>query len=235
MQELLHGAASVCLYILPAAAVMLTARWLLKIPDELFRKILHFILLGIYIPFLFAFETWWISAAFAAALMLVIYPCLALAGRLPSFSSFVNERKTGEFKNSMVLALSMIVISICICWGWLGDRWLVLAAVYAWGVGDAFAALVGKRFGKHKIHLRFADHHKSVEGSAAMFLCSVASVFTVLLLRGGLGTGSALLIATTAAAVTTAVELCTTGGYDTVTCPTAAMLVILPLVQLLGR
>ena len=130
MQELLHGAASVCLYILPAAAVMLTARWLLKIPDELFRKILHFILLGIYIPFLFAFETWWISAAFAAALMVVIYPCLALAGRLPSFSSFVNERKTGEFKNSMVLALSMIVISICICWGWLGDKLLtdVLAA-----------------------------------------------------------------------------------------------------------
>ena len=234
MQEFLHGAFVVAVYILPAAAVMLTARSILKIPDELFRKILHFILLGAYFPFLFGFRTWWIAAGFAALLIVIIYPILALAGRLPAFSTFVNERKKGEFKSSMVLALATVVISISICWGLFDDKLLVLACVYAWGVGDAFAALVGKRFGRHKIKLPFADPRKSWEGSGAMFLCAVISVLTVLLIRGGPGFGSCLLIALIAAAVTTCVELATHGGLDTVTCPAAAMAVILPLVKILG-
>ena len=234
MQEFLYGSSIFALYVIPAAAIMLTARHFLRIPDELFRKILHFILLGAYIPLLFAFQTWWMSAAFAVAVIVLVYPILALAGRIPAFSSFVNERRQGEFKGSLVLALSVAAFSICICWGLLDDKLLVLACVYAWGVGDAFAALIGKRFGKHKIRMRFADPRKSIEGSGAMFVASVMSVFTVLMLRGGLNPGICLLISLAAAAATTFVELCTRGGHDTVTCPLAAMLVILPLVRLLG-
>ena len=233
MQELLHGVLIFALYLIPAAAITLTARRFLKIPDELFRKILHFILLGAYFPFLFAFDTWWISAGFAALLIVIFYPVLALAGRIPMFSSFVNERKKGEFKSSMILALLTVVFSISICWGLFGDKLLVLACVYAWGVGDAFAALAGKQFGKHKICLPFADPRKSWEGSAAMFLTSALSVLIILLARGGTGWGSCLLIALIAAAVTTYVELCTKGGLDTITCPAAAMAVILPLIHLL--
>jgi len=234
MHELLHGARIVALYIIPAAVIMLTARKFLKIPDELFRKILHFILLGAYIPFLFAFRTWWISAGFAAGLIVIIYPILALAGKIPAFSSFVNERKKGEFKSSMVLALMTVVFSISICWGVFGDRLLTLACVYAWGVGDAFAALAGKRFGKHKIKLPLADPRKSWEGSAAMYVSSVFSVLTVLLVRGGLGFGLSLLISLLAAVATTYVELITKDGLDTITCPAAAMVVILPLIKILG-
>ena len=58
MSELLQGSAAFFGFVLPAAAVMLTARALITIPDELFRKILHFILLGAYIPLCFSFETW---------------------------------------------------------------------------------------------------------------------------------------------------------------------------------
>ena len=234
MQELLHGAFWFAIYVIPAAALMFTARWFINIPDELFRKILHFILLGAYFPFLFAFRTWWISAGLAVSLILLFYPLLALAGKIPAFSSFVNERKQGEFKSSMVLALSMIALSISICWGLFGDKLLVLACVYAWGVGDAFAALVGKRFGKHKIRIPFADPRKSWEGSGAMFVSSVLSVLTVLLVRGGIGFAGCLLISLIAALVTTYVELCTKEGLDTITCPTTAMVVILPLIKILG-
>ena len=234
MQELLHGAYVLVLYLFPAAAIMMTARSLLKIPDELFRKILHFILLGAYFPFLFAFEHWWVSALFALSLIAVFYPILALAGMIPAFSTFVNERKKGEFKSSMILALATVVLSVSICWGIFGDRLLVLACVYAWGIGDAFAALVGKQFGKHKIQLPFADRRKSWEGSAAMFLSSLLSVAIILLIRGGMDFGSCVFIGAAAATVTTYVELCTKGGLDTVTCPAAAMAVILPLVNLLG-
>lgn len=234
MTEFLHGVFVFALYLFPAAVIMLLGRRFLKIPDELFRKILHFILLGAYFPFLFAFHTWWVSAGFAAGLIVIIYPILALAGKIPAFSSFVNERKKGEFKSSMVLALLTVVFSISVCWGIFGDKLLTLACVYAWGIGDAFAALIGKQFGKHKIKLAFADPRKSWEGSAAMFLSAVISVLTVLLIRGGLHIGYCLLISLLAATATTYVELCTKDGLDTITCPAVAMAVILPLVKLLG-
>lgn len=234
MQEFLQGTKAVLLYIIPAATIMLSARKLLKIPDELFRKILHFILLGIYIPFLIAFETWWISALLAIILLVVIYPILMLAEKIPAFSAFVNERKQGEFKNSLILAFGMIAVSISVCWGWIGDKYLVLASVYAWGVGDAFAALIGKRFGKHKIKWKLADSHKSMEGSTAMFLTSALSVYLVLSVRGGLNLASCFIISVITAIVCTLVELCTKNGFDTVSCPTAAMIVMIPLIQFLG-
>ena len=102
------------------------------------------------------------------------------------------------------------------------------------GAGDAFAALVGKRFGRLKLRIPFADPHKSVEGSAAMFITSSAEVFAVLLLRGGLGVGACVLMAMAAAAAATLTELCSKDGHDTYTCPAAAMVVLLPLIRILG-
>ena len=43
MNPFLHGTAVIMLYIVVAAGIMLPARKLIKIPDELFRKILHFV------------------------------------------------------------------------------------------------------------------------------------------------------------------------------------------------
>lgn len=234
MQEIMMGAKVIGLYIIPAVSIMLIARKVLKVPDELFRKILHFILLGAYVPFLFGFQTWWISAGVIGSLVLILYPLLSLAAKIPAFSSFVNERKEGEFKSSMILALGMMVVSISICWGIFDDRYLVLASVYAWGVGDAFAALVGKKFGKNKVRWKYADSHKSVEGSIAMFLTSAFSVAVVLLLRGGLNIFVCILIAVISALACTLVELCTKDGFDTVSCPMVAMVIIIPLVRILG-
>jgi len=214
---------------------MLTARKVLRIPDELYRKILHFFLLGAYFPFLFAFDTWWISAGFAAGLIVLFYPILVLAVRIPAFSTFMNERKKGEFKSSMVLALLTMVISISICWGIFGDRLLTLACVYAWGVGDGSAALVGKAFGKHKIPWKLSDGKKSWEGSVAMLLTASTAVFIILLIRGGLPLWACGLIAVTAGTAAAFAELCSHGGIDTVTCPLTAMAVIVPLAKLLEK
>lgn len=234
MQEALRGAGIVVLYFVVAASTMLLLRRIIRIPDELFRKILHFILLFSYIPFAFAFTTWWISVLLTVALEILIYPCLALAERLPMFSSFVNERRHGEFKKSLLLAFTMLAVCNTVCWGLLGDRYLGLACMYAWGVGDAFAALIGKRFGKHKITWKYADPHKSVEGSAAMFVTSAIAVVCVLLAHHHLGLLAYILVPIVGAATATLVELVTPDGMDTITCPTAAMVVMIPLVALLG-
>lgn len=234
MQQLLLGSGITLLYILSAAGIMFTVRKLTSIPDELFRKILHFILLGAYIPLVFAFEKWWMATVFSIGMIVLCFPALYFAEKIPKFSSFVNERKKGEYKNSMILAIGMMALSTTICWGLFRDKYLVLASIYAWGVGDGLAALVGKRFGKHKITWKLADGKKSVEGSLAMFICSFTSVLGVLLIRGGLGLPLCFITALLTGAACTVAELCSKNGYDTVICPTVAMVVIIPMVALFG-
>ena len=234
MQEFLQGAGVVCIYFITAASAAFVARWLIKIPDEVFRKTLHFILLFSYIPFVFAYEKWWHTVVLILLLELIIYPILALAEKIPMFSSFVTERKHGEFKQSFLLAFTMLAVCNTVCWGVLGDKYLALACMYAWGVGDAFAALVGKRFGKHKITWKFADHRKSLEGSAAMFLTSATAVACVLLAHNHLPLPAYIVIPAAGAGVATLVEMCTADGKDTIYCPMAAMLVMIPLMALFG-
>ena len=234
MHEIIQGAGIVCIYYVVAASSIFILRWLITIPNELFRKILHFILLISYIPFAFAFETWWKSVLLTVSMELLIYPILALAEHLPRFSTFVNERKGGEFKHSLLLAFTMLAVCNTICWGLLGDKYLGIACMYAWGVGDAFAALIGKRFGKHKIQWKWADHHKSIEGSLAMFITSCLSVACVLLAHNHLTLPAYIVIPIAGAGAATLVEMVSKEGYDTVLCPTAAMAVMIPLMALFG-
>ena len=234
MREFLHGAGIVCLYYVIAASSIFAVRWLTNIPNELFRKILHFILLISYIPFAFAYDKWWHSVLLTLLLEIIIYPILKLAEHLPMFSSFVNERKGGEFKHSLLLAFTMLAFCNTVCWGLLGDKYLGIACMYAWGIGDAFAALVGKRFGKHKITWKYADHHKSLEGSAAMFISSAIGVACVLLAHNHLSTAAYIVIPIGGAGIATVVEMVSKEGYDTVLCPAAAMAVMIPLMALFG-
>ena len=234
MTEFLHGLLIFILYLAPLAVIMISVRQFTKINDELFRKILHLIFLGAYVPLLFGFETWWICVIFVACLIALLFPVLLFAEKVPGFAAFVNERKSGEFTGSMFLALGVMAVSITIGWGLLGDKHLVLSAVYCWGIGDAFAAVIGKRFGKHKITWKFVDNKKSYEGSLAMLITSALSVFIILLLRGGLDPIVCLGISLVAAAASTFVELCSKGGIDTITCPAVSMLIIWPLTALLG-
>ena len=234
MTAFLSGITAFILYIFPLAVILLISRKFTKISDELFRKSLHFVLLGAYVPLLFGFNTWWHCLIFVLTLGVLLFPTLSIAGKIPGFSSFVNERKKGEFTSSMILALGVMALSITVGWGLMNDKFLVLAGVYSWGVGDAFAALIGKKFGKHKITWSFVDNKKSVEGSLAMLLTSALSVFIVLILRGGVHPLFCILISVLSATASTFVELCSKNGLDTITCPAVSMAIIIPLLSLLG-
>ena len=234
MKDFLDGILAFVLYLLPCALVMLAVRRFTKIPDELFRKILHFILLGAYVPFLFGFSKWWHCVLFVVGFAAFLFPVLTLLSKIKGFSAFVNERKNGEFTSSMLLALGVMAGSISVGWGIFNDKYIVLAGVYAWGVGDAFAALIGKRFGKHKITWRFVDNKKSYEGSLAMLITSALAVFSVLMIRGGIAPVWCVLISLVSATASTFMELCSKNGVDTITCPMVSMAVILPLIHVFG-
>ena len=221
-------------YLIPLAIVIFLVRKFAKVEDELFRKILHFVLLGAYIPLLFGFEKWYHALIFIVCFGSLIYPTLIIAGKIPGFSAFVNERKGGEFKNSMILAVGIMAFSIIIS-GVIKDGYVVLASVYSWGIGDAFAALIGKRIGKHKINWKITDGKKSVEGSLAMLITSFIAVCALLLIRGGIGVFEVIVISILASTASTIVELCSKNGLDTVFCPIASMAIILPLTMLFGK
>lgn len=232
--EILFSAGYVLLYFIIMASVALLCRCLIRIPDEIFRKVLHCILLFSLLVFIFAFTAWWASALTAIAFEIVVYPILSFLERKKSYSSMTTERKKGELKASLLYVFTMFAVTIAICWGWLGDKYLVLASVYAWGFGDAGAALIGKRFGKHKFRLKYVDQHKSIEGSTAMFVLSLASVCIIMTIRGGLSIVPVIVISLATAFAATVAELYSSGGMDTVICPVSAMVVLLPLVYAFG-
>ena len=223
MADFIKGTELLLLYFIVLASTAILCRFLIRIPDELFRKILHCILLFSLPVFVYGYGSWQTAALAALGFAAAVYPLLVLLEKLSGFSRVTTERKKGELKHSLLLVFGMFALVISICWGFFGKRWLVLASVYAWGFGDAAAALVGKRWGKHKIHWKHTDGKKSAEGSNAMFLCSLVSTLVILGIWSGLRPMVIIATALVTAVVSTLAELYSKGGNDTVVCPLSAM------------
>jgi len=234
MPELMEGTKAVLLYFAVAATSALGARMLIRIPDELFRKILHCILLGSLPVFLFCFHTWWMAAGEALGFALIVYPLLAFLDRFPFFEKLTTERKHGELQHSLLLVFGMFALVMAICWGWLNDRHLARASIFTWGFGDAAAALIGKQYGKHKIRWKYTDGKKSFEGSGSMLVTSCVTLILILFFRGGICFPLILLISLSTALVSTLAELYSKNGNDTVICPLCTMAALLPLVAAFG-
>ena len=232
--EFIVGFGILLAYFAVCASLALVLRRHVIMPAEVFRKTLHMILLGSIFVLAYAFQTWWVSAAAAAVFMAVVYPVLALAERMPGYSKLLTERKSGEIKWSLIVVFFMFASLICVCWGLLGEKYLVIASVLAWWLGDAAAALVGKRYGRHYIEGRLVEGRKSLEGTLAMFAVSFVAVTAVLMANGTVLWYCCVPVALLTAACCAVVELYTKGGMDTLTCPFAAAALLIPLVRLLG-
>lgn len=230
MTSFLTGTGYTLIYYIILASAALTMRKLTRIPDELFRKLLHCIVLGVFPVYVYGFEKWWHGVLSCIIFAAVVYPILKFFERFKLYSHMVTERNSGELKNSLLVVFSMYAVVITVCVGLLGEPLLALASVYAWGVGDAAAALIGKRFGRHKI----PNSVKSFEGTFAMFAMSFACVLTILICRGGMMWWSYILTSLIVAVVSALTELYTPGGYDTITCPFGAMTAMLLMLYLLG-
>ena len=106
---------------------------------------------------------------------------------------------------------------------------LAAAGTMAMTWGDAMAAIVGKRFGKH--HYTIGTSTRSYEGSAAMFVaCTIAMGLTLLLVPGSplsplgtpYGVGLSIGAALGAAAVATLAEAASPSGTDNLSVPLLA-------------
>jgi len=228
------GFGALLAYFAICLAGALILRRFVAMPREVFRKILHIILLGSIFILIYGFETWWLSAIAAILFIAIFFPVLNFAERIPGYSKLLIERNEGEIKRSLILSFGMFAVLISICWGWLGLKFIVIASVLAWGLGDLAAALVGKEFGQNYIEGKRVEGRKTLEGTLAMFVVSFVSVLIVLFAYSSLKWYGYVPIAILTAAVTTIVELYTKNGMDTITCPFAAAAIMTPLVLLWG-
>ncbi|MCR5557617.1 MAG: phosphatidate cytidylyltransferase [Butyrivibrio sp.] len=192
-------------------------------PKEVFRKSLHMIGVAGVIVWFYTLDDWRQSITVTLAITVVIYPMLYLGSRIPGMTEFFNARKKGEYAKSFAALFLTYIMVAAVCWGYFNQRILGVASFMAWGPGDAAAALVGKRYGKHKIGRKKA---KTLEGSTAMFVLSLFNVLFVLYLSGLFSIPALILVSLITAIVTTITELKVLGGYDTLFCPLAAMTVL---------
>ncbi len=216
-----------------AVILALFAFRVLHVDGELRRKVLHFIAFLTAPVMIGKAEYWYAVAAAALAFAAVVYPLLCLCENRKFYNRLFQQRKAGEIKMSLLLLFGMEAGLVTVFWGLLGSRITVMAAIIAWGLGDAAAALIGKRCGKRKVLWRIADNKKSYAGSGAMAVVDFVIVLVCLRVCG-YGWAVCLPAALVTCLVASFTELVTKGGYDTVTVPVAAAFSIWGMLQILG-
>ena len=216
-------------YIVPAAAILILVRYTTKVPDYVFRKLLHVIAITCILPLVLWTDDWRVAVAADGVFILVIIVALAFFERFRFYSGLFVEKAKHEVIISFVALFTMIGLMLALCWGLLGDscKYLAVAAIMAWGPGDGMAAIVGIRFGKRKLTGRWIEGAKTVEGTVAMAVTSFLCVTVTLFLMTDILWWNVLLGTAIVAVVSAFTELFTKKGWDTVTVPVMALVVML--------
>lgn len=226
MFQFLSGFGMVVLYFILFVCLLLATRKLFAAKSEIFRKSLHIGVLCSIFLFLYAFKVWWHAVIACIALTILIFPVLHFAEKFKGYSTLLVQRKPNEVKWSMVQIFVAFAIVITVSRGLFASNYLAVASFFTWGFGDAAAALVGKRFGKHKLRARLIEGVKSVEGSVAMAVTAFLTCAVVLLFKNATAWYISLIAAAVAGIAGSVVELYTRNGADTITCPLAAVVVL---------
>ena len=214
------------IYLAACLAVLLTARHFFSIPKEVWRKCLHLVAYTSSLFMMLVSRDWLTACVCCLVFAGVVYPILHYAERWKGYPALFNQRHPGEVKKSLLLLFCSHAALIAICWGLIGKPYIAVTSILMWGVGDTAAALIGKRMGKHHVHLPLADSHKTWEGSAAMMVSAFAVGFLSMMLTSPLSWSVCLAHALIAAPVAAYTELISHDGNDTVTVASACAVVL---------
>ena len=215
-----------------AISLILTAealRRVLRIPQELTRKLVH-IGAGMWVfGALALFDTWQIGILPFATFILVNY----LFYRYRVFGA-MDAADSPPGTVYFALALTLLFGLLWRPAGPLDRAPIAVAGAMALTWGDALAALVGRRWGRHRYRLRASG--RSWEGSAVMFVASAVVMFLTLILLPGsslspyaapVGAGQALLAALLGAGAAALAEAASPHGTDNLSVPLVAAGVVL--------
>lgn len=216
-------------YIIPVAVTLIIIKFLFKIPREVFRKMLHAAAFTSSAVIVYHADNWLIASLTLIIFAIIVYPILKLFEHWKGYDDLFIQRKTGEIKKSLLLLFISNAIFIAISWGIFDLPHIAIVSIFMWGFGDAAAALIGKRYGKHHVHIKFADEKKTWEGTCAMFVtaCVIGTLYMTFISIHSLGIS--FIFSCIASIFGAYTELITHNGDDTVTVPAVNIIILLIL------
>jgi dolichol kinase len=210
------------LYVSVVLAVSEMLRRGLRLSVDLTRKFVHIAVGMIAFPLVLLFQAWQFAIIPPLAFIVVNY----ISYRRQIFAGM----ETGE-RGQLGTIYFPISFSILIPLLWSQPA-LLVASLMPMTWGDAFAALIGQRFGKRKFTV--LGQTRSIEGSLTMFVFSLLAVFlTLLFFAQPLATS--FIFALIVALIASIVEACSPLGIDNLTVPLSSAIALVVLSVIIGR
>ena len=221
-------------YIAVFAIILLIIRFTTKVPDYIFRKLLHCVAFTSILPLVFCTDNAWHAVWVEIIFLIIVIVALHFAERLSFYKNLFVEKAKHEVITSFILLFGLLTVLLAVFWGVLGEqyKYITVVSIMAWGPGDAIAAIVGKNFGKHKLQGKLIEGVKSVEGSVGMLITSFVCTLAVLLTMSNHSLITSLAMALIIAPIAALTELFTKKGFDTITVPIAVCVVLSVMVVL---
>lgn len=223
-------------YVVFAGVIPLFLKHGLSLPSEWLRKMHHIAFTMSIFVYLNLFSVWYEAVIAIFILMVLFFVALSIVEPFSLYKKTFPERKAGDFKRQLIAAQFSLAALLFVFWGLLGPDWIYVAVVAAmvWGFGDAAAALVGKSIGRRKIHHRWVEGSKTLEGTMSMLVVAAFAIFFTILIYAGKPWYTGLTVALVVAPVSAGVELVSKNGSDTLTVPLTAAILTLALMTLLS-
>ncbi len=215
-------------FIVALATLLIIVRFATKVPDYIFRKLLHFVAFTSILPLAFSTEIWWIAVAVEIFFLIIVIVALRCFESFSFYKGLFVEKAKHEVIISFISLFGLMTLMLAFFWGVLGaeHKYVAVAAIMAWGPGDAVAAIAGKNCGKHKLEGRMIEGVKSVEGSIGMAVTSFVCTMSILVILSPMPWYVALIFSAVIAPIAAITELFTKKGWDTITVPIASVLVL---------
>lgn len=179
---------------------------------EIQRKLMHIALGLVALSFPFLFE----SVPQVALLMIAALSVLLLLQYIPILRRTLGESIFGV-QRSWIGGGSFALVIAALFWGAEGNYILYAAPILVLTFADAFAAIVGTRYGK-KYYTIFGGN-KSIEGGATFFFTAGVIIMCLVTLYANHSLISTIYISVTVAIFSTAAELLSGGNLDNLTVP----------------
>lgn len=233
MEELVYEAIKTFLWftipIIVLGIICIAIRFLTKIPDFIFRKILHLIAVSMITVLLIIPTHWWIAEIVMGIGAIGIVVLLLIFERTEIYKKFFVEKNKHEILISFLIFFLVVIYLIALFWGYRGEahRYLVIIALLSWGLGDAAAAIFGRLIGKHIVSGKVIGGNKSIEGSVMCFVFALVISFLLLFLLMHYLWWLSLIEALLIALLVSFAELFTKKGLDNLTCPLVASVILL--------
>lgn len=220
-------------YIVLLAAILICVRFLTKVLGYVFRKLLHIVALTAILPMTLLTDQWTVAVMVDVTFIVLILFVLLIAENMWFYKMLFVEKGKHEVLISFITLFTLIGILITVCWGVLGEayKYIAITSIMAWGPGDAMAAIIGISIGKPTLKGRFIEGTKSIAGCVAMFITSSICTFVSLLLLSSIAWYVSLPMALVIGVACTFTELFTRKGFDTITVPFVAAVLLLLSVE----